>query len=406
MQALLGPKRPMREHAISRNLGARARSWVLGALGLVSMVTSLTYARPLSAPARLGVLPEPPGADDVELKTAPKTVVIVVIDGARWQEIFEGVDARLARQHGMKRAAVVPARSLFPELHALVENGGAALGAPGHGADISATGPAYLSLPGYMELFSGLPARHCSTNHCRPIKEQTLVDDLAEETDPERIAVISSWTGILRAVARDGSHALVSAGKTKGTHLEILRADPEARKLYEIGAKAGAYPGEDDYRPDRYTAALALHWLRAHRPRFLFVSLGDADSLAHYGAYERYLAALHESDAVIGELKRALDELDRSGWPTALFVTADHGRDRHCRDHGASAPESARSWLVASGAGIRTGGFVTARRPRFLADVAPTVRSLLGLPQRDSGGEVLTELVGEPDTMSEVSARR
>jgi hypothetical protein len=37
----------------------------------------------------------------------------------------------------------------------MIAGGGAALGAPEHGAEIAASGPAFKSVPGYIEIFSG-----------------------------------------------------------------------------------------------------------------------------------------------------------------------------------------------------------------------------------------------------------
>jgi hypothetical protein len=77
-------------------------------------------------------------------------------------------------------------------------------------------------------------------------------------------------------------------------------------------------------------------------------------------------------------------------------VTADHGRAADFREHGAAHPESARVWLVAAGSAIRARGRVAGRAPRYLADVAPTLRIILGLRAdgAQSAGSPLTELLG------------
>jgi phosphopentomutase len=168
--------------------------------------------------------------------------------------------------------------------------------------------------------------------------------------------------------------------------------DPEAAQLYARGARADSYPGQGDYRPDRHTAELALYHLRRHRPRFMLLSLGDADKFGHANMYRRYLEALHESDKVVAETARVLEELRAQGWPSTLLVTADHGRDRRCREHGRQYPESARAWLIARGTGIVDHGYVSAPRPRRLADIAPTLRKLLGL-ETDNGATAGTPMV-------------
>ncbi|HMJ15047.1 MAG TPA: sulfatase-like hydrolase/transferase, partial [Polyangiaceae bacterium] len=179
---------------------------------------------------------------------------------------------------------------------------------------------------------------------------------------------------------------------------EPLLDDPEAASLYARGASANSYPGQGDYRPDLHTAELALYHLRRHRPRFMLLSLGDADKFGHANMYRNYLEALHESDKVVAQVAHVLDELAAQGWPSTLLITADHGRDRRCREHGRKYPESARAWLIARGTGIVDHGYVSAPRPRQLADIAPTLRRLLGLEADDgaTAGTPLVELLSAP----------
>jgi len=191
---------------------------------------------------------------------------------------------------------------------------------------------------------------------------------------------------------------MVSAGRHGRQNLDPVLDDPKAAELYARGADAASYPGEHDYRPDSHTAELALYHLRQHRPRFMLLSLGDADKFGHANMYRRYLEALHESDKVVAQVAHVLDELGAQGWPSTLLVTADHGRDRRCREHGRGYPESARSWLIARGSGIVDHGYVAAPRPRQLADIAPTLRALLGL-EADHGataGTPIVELLSAP----------
>jgi hypothetical protein len=331
---------------------------------------------------------------------APKTVVVIVIDGARWQEVFGGTDRALAKIHALPESALRNGPQLVPALHGIIENGGAALGAPDHGAEIAASGPAFVSVPGYIEIFSGRPAVNCLNNRCRWSGERNLLDQIAEDSGsrPGDVAVFASWPGMLRTVSANTPGVLVSAGRKGQQNLEPLLEDSEAASLYARGARADSYPGKDDYRPDRHTAELALYHLRRRRPRFMLLSLGDADKFGHANMYRSYLDALHESDKVVARVAQLLDDLAAQGWPSTLLITADHGRDRRCREHGRQYPESARAWLIARGAGIVDHGYVSAPRPRQLADIAPTLRRLLGLKADDgaTAGSPLVELLSTP----------
>jgi len=294
------------------------------------------------------------------------TVVVVTLDGVRWHEVFEGVDARLAASHGLSPSEVVSAADLTPNLHRIVATHGSALGAPGHGAAISASGPNFVSLPGYAELLSGRRATRCRDNQCTGSGAKTLLDEFTASAGRggAQVALFTSWPDIAR-VASD-----------RGTVAEPL-------------------PRSGSFRSDAVTADLAIAHLKVHAPRFLFLGLGEPDEFGHQNDYAGYLNAVRRADARIAEIDQELTRLAAHGTRTALFVTADHGRADSFVEHGSKFPESARVWLIAAGSALRAAGFVEAPTERRLADLAPTVRQLAGFP-RDldpEAGMPLSELL-------------
>jgi hypothetical protein len=340
-----------------------------------------------------------PGATGLASTRAPSSepgpvqVVVVTLDGVRYREIFEGIDPKLAAERGPIQGAVNDAAGLMPNLHRLMTEG-AALGAPGHGASISASGPQFLSLPGYSEIFTGRRVTGCADNGCRGTSARSIVDELAEQPRGWQSAVITSWPDIERVAGRN-ERVAISAGRHAGaTRSRFDRADAVGVALRKAEAEA-PWPGSGDFRRDRFTAELSLAYLRAEQPDYLFVGLGETDEFAHQGNYAGYLEALREADRYLGELSAELSARARSGVRTALFVTADHGRAGAFKDHGQAFPESARVWLVASGRAIAARGLVASPFDRHLADITPTVRTLFGLPadRSESSGFPLWELL-------------
>jgi Metalloenzyme superfamily len=339
-------------------------------------------------------LPSAPVVVAPPRERAPRTrnVVLVTIDGVRWQELFGGVDA--ARAHGLPCG---DAAALTPNLHALGRLG-VAVG--NHGAPVVSSGPKFVSLPGYREIISGRADAACTDNDCGDIDRPTLLDELraGQALQPGELAVIASWEKIARASALESRGVTVSAGRHAGAGRERLRVSARAAQLLDEGARGKARPGYGDYRPDRFTAPLAREYLRAERPRFLWVALGDTDEYAHRGDYAGYLDALRSADRTVGELWETLGELGRYGEETTLIVTADHGRADSFTDHG-EAPESSRVWLVAAGGAVPRAGEREAAHTVHLADIAPTLRALLGLPadeNRDAGTPIAELLEPAP----------
>jgi hypothetical protein len=342
-----------------------------------------TPPRQLAAP----IAPSPttpalaPTPSEESADSVAGSVILVVLDGVRWQEVFEGVDPMLARRQGLPREEVVDARALMPTLHEVLIGRGVAVGAPGHGLDMRATGPNYVSLPGYTEILTGRTASSCHDNLCPAASRPTLADEVASAGSVAGDAVvIASWESLERAASSGADGVVISAGRHGGSRLHRLRADPVERDLADEASRASPFPGEADFRPDHYTADLALLELERHAPRFLFLGLGEPDEYAHRDDYRGYLRSLRAADAVLARLVAALDRMGDRGRRTAIFVTTDHGRSRSFRDHGGFAPESGRVWLVASGGRIAPRGLLDSNIPHRLADIAPTMRELLALP--------------------------
>ena len=314
------------------------------------------------------------------LAKAP-AIVLVTIDGARAVDIFD--------------------RARLPNLRRLIDCG-VALGAAD--APMVASGPRFVSLPGYREIVTGRRGAGCTDNDCPSIDEPTLLDELRSDDAPdsEDVAVIASWEVIGRAASIAPSTLAMSAGRHGGAARRALAVSAAARADLERGAHASAWPGHGDYRPDAWTAALALDVAAVRRPHVLWVALGDTDEYAHRGDRDGYDAALAAADRFVGHLVDAIGLDD-----TILFVTADHGRAANFRDHG-DAPESSAVWLIAAGAGIPRRGFVRTSERHRLADIAPTVRALLHLSADDSprAGRQIGELVpveGARATLAQVS---
>jgi hypothetical protein len=363
------------------------------AIGLVLLgLTGCAAPQLAQSVCRAPTPPLPPPAGPREGHT--RNVVLVTIDGARWQEMFRGVDPARAHSAGLPACAVVPSAELLPNLHRWFVRGGVAVGAS-DGAPMLASGPNFVSLPGYREILTGRSGARCTSNWCGPIEEPTLLDELRAR-DPSGVAVIASWERIERAAARDPSGIVLSAGRHHGATRDRLRVSAAASALLDAAVAAGASPGVLDYRADRYTAQLALRYLQAERPRFLFVGLGDTDERAHRNDYAGYLASLRAADAFLGELEATLARLGDYGADTTVLVTADHGRAASFRDHGGWAPESSRVWLFAAGGAVRAQGFAPGDRPTRLADIAPTIRRLLALPDDASprAGTPLEAILG------------
>jgi hypothetical protein len=307
-------------------------------------------------------------------------VVLVTVDGARWQEVFEGSDASLGGGGG------VPAADLMPRTHRLVTTRGVAIGAPLPGCGtVHTAGGANMSLPGYQEIFTGRRSS-CLDNHCAPV----LASVLDQAVDA---ASIGAWEMLDHAVSGGNSGVFVSAGRRWPADAAVK--SPALDALVDAGQRSGPFPGNGEYRPDVATAAIALEYYRLAAPALFHIGLGDTDEFGHRDDYGGYLDALRRADAVIGAVADILDATGAAGAKTSVIVTADHGRNATFRDHGLFHPESGRSFLLAFGGGIPTRGVACPERDITLADITPTIRVLMGLPPDDADGIPIALITSE-----------
>ncbi len=121
--------------------------------------------------------------------------------------------------------------------------------------------------------------------------------------------------------------------------------------------------------------AFSEHW-REDGYRFGIINFANPDMVGHTGVIPAAVAAVEEVDARLAEVVAAVHE--KGG---ALIVTADHGNCEQMLEPDGS-PNTAHSTnpvpLIVTDEGVEL------RESGILADVAPTVLDLLGIPQPEA----------------------
>ena len=325
--------------------------------------------------------------------TSDGRVILVTLDGVRAEDVFDGADPSLRRNVNV--AHLTRPEAVMPRTHKLVATRGVALGAdrPGCGTVRTASG-ANVSLPGYLEIFTGRKTL-CRDNGCAQTERATVLDEAADAG--LTVASIGSWNVLDHAVSRGNAGVFVQTGTHRWPGARPL-ADTRLEQLALAGERMDPFPGVGWYRPDLYTTAIALHYLKEAPPAVFHVGLGDSDEWGHRDDYGAYLGAIGKADAFIGHLADALDAMGEVGARTTVIVTTDHGRNSDFRHHGAWSASSARTFVLAFGARVPVQGVACPSRDVTLADIAPTIRALVGLradPSREAG-RVISEIVPRP----------
>ncbi len=132
--------------------------------------------------------------------------------------------------------------------------------------------------------------------------------------------------------------------------------------------------------------------LETHRPVLTVAAFPSADVRAHRGDWNGYIAAITGFDTIAAETWRRIQADPVLGGRTTLFITQDHGRqyDDWTR-HGDDSEGSRRIPFVALGPDITVGA--VSERERSLRDLGVTVSALLGVSIPGANGEVIEEIL-------------
>lgn len=272
-----------------------------------------------------------------------RKLIIVTLDGLRWQELFGGADTGLLRasnpvtscaQGAMQQVAAPDRNALMPFLWQVVQNQGVLLGNRHRNSRMDVANPYALSYAGYNELFSGAPDLRIWSNDPVDNPNANILEHLhALPVYRGKVASFGSW----------------------GVFAHIFNRQ---RRRFHLDCGTGGKPSQA-VRSDTATFHAALQYLRRYQPRVLHLGLGGTDEAAHAGDYAAYLAQTHLADSLVGRLWHEVQNMDHYRGQTTLIITTDHGRgsSRHnWSRHGFFIPGSSQTWMAMVGYGVKASG--------------------------------------------------
>jgi hypothetical protein len=315
-------------------------------------------------------------------------VIVVTMDGLRWQEVFGGMSSDLLTktEGGVADAAPVEQRfgaataeqrreKLLPFFWTVIAREGQIFGDPSRGSFARVTNGLRFSYPGYNELLAGFPDARIDSNNRIPNPNVTVLEWLNRQPAfTGRVAAFASW-GLLSFILNEPRSGIFCNGE--GAPI----AKPSTDRDHLINAFAADLPPYwGATRLDAPTGFGALEYLRKHRPRVLYVMLGETDEWAHERRYDLYLDSAWRNDRFIRQLWETAQSLPEYTNRTALVLSTDHGRGPDVKtwtDHGRDVPAAERIWMAVMGPGIASTGS-RAGVSATQSQIAATIAALLG----------------------------
>jgi hypothetical protein len=328
-------------------------------------------------------------------QNAPKieNLLVVTLDGMRWQEVFGGMDPVLARHKDFNQGdsaeiyqkywAPDPETrraKLFPFLWNELVKKGQIYGNRKYGCKVDNANPYWFSYPGYSEIFCGLADTAVNSNDYPPNPHTNVLEFIHNRPEFKgKVAAFGAWDAFDRILNEKRAGFPVVCG-----YDSCGGKNPTPREQMINAMRKDAYSPFGLSEPlDVFTHYAALEYLKNHMPRVLYISYGETDEWAHHGHYKDYLDSAHQSDAWIQELWNWIQSNPKYRNKTALFIAVDHGRGdvqkEQWTSHGTRVADSHEIWFAVMAPGIPASGEIKTSGQYYQKQYAQTFAELLGL---------------------------
>jgi hypothetical protein len=316
-----------------------------------------------------------------------KNLVIVTLDGMRWQEVFGGADAALLSDkrftHDSSGTAAAfwndtldnRRKKLFPFLWSVVAANGQLYGNRWMENKVNVTNPYQFSYPGYNEIFTGYPDAAINSNDKIRNPNTNVLEYLNQQTGfTGKVAAFSTWDVFPYILNTWRSGVFVNADVDTlhfpDANLKLIN-DMQFLTTRPIGV-----------RPDLLTYMAAREYMKDYHPRVLYIAFDETDDFAHGGMYDQYLKSAHAEDGMLADLWKYLQSDPNYKDNTTLIITCDHGRGdirkETWRDHGQKITESSQIWMAAIGPDTLPLGELKTAGQLYQQQLAATFAALLG----------------------------
>ncbi|HZY82686.1 MAG TPA: alkaline phosphatase family protein [Cyclobacteriaceae bacterium] len=337
-----------------------------------------------------------------------ENVILITLDGYRWQELFTGAEQRLMSKEYLATDSAALAKQfwadtpeqrrekLMPFMWNVVAKQGQLYGNRAYNNFVNVSNKQWFSYPGYSELLCGFPddARIHSNDKFANPNTNVLEFIQKQPKFAGKVAAFSSWDCFPFIINSERSKVPVNAGITETS------GNPNDREkwLNEIMHQVPNPLGE--VRLDAFTFNYAFEYLKKNKPRVLYLALDETDDFAHGGKYDLYLRAANYTDQFFKTLWDWCQSDPQYRAKTTMIITCDHGRGSINKDdwrhHGIEMQNSDQIWVAVIGPDTAASGEIKVPGQLFQNQVARTISRLLGLDYQNNPapGQPLGTVIG------------
>jgi len=345
-------------------------------------------------------------AAQLKAQTKTQNIIVVTLDGFRWQELYRGADSALINskftsdKNGITKKFWAPTaqerrKMLLPFFWDVIAQKGQLYGDRDEGNKDEVANTYKFSYPGYNEIFTGFPDIRINSNDDVPNPNVNIFEYLSKQKGFEnRVAVFSSWQLFPAILNTKRSGLPVNSGYT---NFDDPKASERLKYLNEIQHKVPEIIGPDE-RLDFLTFEFGFEHLKQYKPRVLVLGFDETDDLAHEGNYQFYLQSAHKEDGFLGQLWQYIQTDPQYKDKTTLIITCDHGRGdvplENWKTHGTDTPNSEQTWFAVIGPDTPPTGVIKTPTTTYHKQLAQTIGKLMGFDFKAGAGHEVGDAIG------------
>ncbi|NTS78136.1 alkaline phosphatase family protein [Catenovulum sp. SM1970] len=339
----------------------------------------------------------------INLHAKDRKLVLITIDGLRWQEVFNGADLAMAHNRNisphLQQAQLLKGdesqrrQALMPFLWQTIAEQGVLIGDRNQDSTMQVQNQWAFSYPGYSEIFTGVTNPKLDSNAKRYNPEISFLEWLNHQPKYQnKIGFFGSWDVFPYILNQPRSQLHINAGFASASH------QPQSAQITLLNQLQSEIPSPwHNVRLDSFTYRFAKDYLLNIKPEVLTIAFGETDDFAHDGRYDLYLEAALRTDQYIADLWQQLQQMPEYKNNTNLLIVTDHGRGNTLKDwqHHASNQAVQRYmkalkkdfangvvgaehiWMAAIGPDIKNIGLLKAEKDFYQSQIASTALTLL-----------------------------
>lgn len=317
-----------------------------------------------------------------------ENVILFLVDGLRWQEVFTGAedalmnkdngvtDVEAAKKEYWRDTPEARREVLMPFFWKTLVRQGQIFGNQAKGSVVRVANTFRFSYPGHSEMLVGYADPRVNSNDNVPNPNVSVLEWLNRRPPfAGRVAAFGMWDVVSGILNRGRCGFYVNGGYEPVTQGKIT---PQLELLNRLKAELPPNCRKGDY--DALLFYSALEYFMANKPRALYIAFDEIDAFGHGGLYGDYLDATRRTDRLIGVLWQTVQSMPEYRGKTTLVVATDHGRGRGAewKHHGEKIAGAEDVWVAAIGPSVPPLGERTNVGPLTLAQVAATVAAAVG----------------------------